>query len=230
MVVIISILRFFMISIIAKTRTMRAIASTKRSGNSKHQITRTCNAVCDSLHSNVLVYPAPVAAFSANRTRTFIEDPEFLFSNRSSGANRFQWHINGKDSGVAINLRFVAGDTGLYRVLLSAFNAEGCWATAALNVKVFRLFRVFLPNAFTPGNDALNEHFKPEGTAISAFTMNIYNRWGQLVYQGNERHPFSGMDFNGQKLPDAVYIVVLEVISDQGERAFLNGSIHLIRK
>ena len=209
---------------------MRAIADTKRSGNSKNQITRTCNSVCDSLNSNVLVYPAPVAAFSANRTRTFIEDPEFLFSNRSSGANRFQWHINGMDSGVAINLRFVAGDTDLYRVLLRAFNSEGCWDTTALNLRVVQLFRVFLPNAFTPGNDALNELLEPGGTGIDKYCIKVYTRWGQLVYQGNERQPFTGVDVNGQKLPDSVYIVVFEVISDQGERTFLHGSIHLIRK
>jgi len=187
------------------------------------------NSVCDSLHSNVLVYPAPVAAFSANRTRTFIEDPEFLFSNRSSGANRFQWHINGIDSGGAINLRFVAGDTGLYRVLLSAFNAEGCWDTAALNVKVFRLFRVFLPNAFTPGNDALNDTFEPEGTAISSFTMNVYNRWGQLVFKANEKTPFTGLDGQGNPLPEGVYVVSAVIESNYGERIFLNTSVHLLR-
>jgi len=187
------------------------------------------SAVCDSLSSSLLVYPAPVAAFTANRTRTFIEDPEFLFSNQSSGADRFRWQINGSDSGLARNLRFVAGDTGLYRILLNAFSPDGCWDSAAMQVRVVQLFRIFLPNAFTPGNDQLNESYEPKGTAIGTYTLRVYNRWGQQVFEADPQHPFTGRDRQGRLLPEGVYAVTAIVQSVHGERAFLQTTVHILR-
>jgi len=187
------------------------------------------SAVCDSLSSSLLVYPAPVAAFTANRTRTFIEDPEFLFSNQSSGADRFRWQINGSDSGLARNLRFVAGDTGLYRILLNAFSPDGCWDSAAMQVRVVQLFRIFLPNAFTPGNDQLNESYEPKGTAIGTYTLRVYNRWGQQVFEADPQHPFTGRDQLGRPLPEGVYAVTAIVQSVHGERAFLQTTVHVLR-
>ena len=186
-------------------------------------------SVCDSLNSSLRIYPAPVAAFSANKTRTFIEYPDFSFSNTSSGAVRYQWQVNGSDSGMAYNLRFVAGDTGFFRILLSAFSAEGCWDTASLQVRVVQLFRIFLPNAFTPGNDQLNEVYAPSGTAIGSYTMRIFNRWGQMVYLADEKHPFTGHDHSGRPLPEGVYAVSAEVRSVHGERAFLQTTVHVLR-
>ena len=186
-------------------------------------------SVCDSLSSSLRIYPAPVAAFSANKTRTFIEYPDFSFSNTSSGALRYQWQVNGSDSGTAFNLRFVAGDTGFFRILLSAFSAEGCWDTASLQVRVVQLFRIFLPNAFTPGNDRLNEVYAPSGTAIGSYTMRIFNRWGQMVYLADEKHPFTGHDHSGRPLPEGVYAVSAEVRSVHGERAFLQTTVHVLR-
>jgi hypothetical protein len=187
------------------------------------------SAVCDSLSSGLLVYPAPVAAFTANRTRTFIEDPEFLFTNHSSGANRYRWQINGSDSGQARNLRFMAGDTGLYHIVLSAFNSEGCSDTAAMQVRVVQLFRIFLPNAFTPGNDQLNETYQPQGTAIASYNLLVYNRWGQLVFRADEHNPFTGLDHQGTPLPQEVYIISAQIRSVHGDKAYLNTTVHLLR-
>jgi hypothetical protein len=187
------------------------------------------SAVCDSLSSGLLVYPAPVAAFTANRTRTFIEDPEFLFTNHSSGANRYRWQINGSDSGQARNLRFMAGDTGLYHIVLSAFNSEGCSDTAAMQVRVVQLFRIFLPNAFTPGNDQLNETYQPQGTAIASYNLFVYNRWGQLVFRADENNPFTGLDHQGTPLPQEVYIISAQIRSVHGDKAYLNTTVHLLR-
>jgi gliding motility-associated-like protein len=94
---------------------------------------------------------------------------------------------------------------------------------------VVQLFRIFLPNAFTPGNDRLNEVYAPSGTAIGSYTMRIFNRWGQMVYLADEKHPFTGHDHSGRPLPEGVYAVSAEVRSVHGERAFLQTTVHVLR-
>jgi hypothetical protein len=186
--------------------------------------------LCSRLTTRLTVYPKPEAVFSTERTLRVVEDPVFLLENRSNGAVRYQWQINGHDSSTAFNLRFVAGDTGFYRVLLRAFNSEGCWDTTALNLRVVQLFRVFLPNAFTPGNDQLNDLFEPAGSGFRHYQIQVFSRWGELVFKGDERHPFRGLDLNHRTLPDGVYAVSVAVTSETGEKLYLSGTVHLLRK
>jgi gliding motility-associated-like protein len=45
---------------------------------------------------------------------------------------------------------------------------------------------LFIPNAFTPNHDGLNDHFRAIGSSISEFHMMIFNRWGELIFQSDE--------------------------------------------
>jgi gliding motility-associated-like protein len=44
----------------------------------------------------------------------------------------------------------------------------------------------YIPTAFTPNEDGLNETFRPQGYEIDNFTMSIFNRWGELVYSTDD--------------------------------------------
>ncbi|MFN7300391.1 MAG: gliding motility-associated C-terminal domain-containing protein, partial [Bacteroidota bacterium] len=112
---------------------------------------------------------------------------------------------------------------------LNAFSPDGCWDSAAMQVRVVQLFRIFLPNAFTPGNDQLNESYEPKGTAIGTYTLRVYNRWGQQVFEADPQHPFTGRDRQGRLLPEGVYAVTAIVQSVHGERAFLQTTVHILR-
>ena len=46
--------------------------------------------------------------------------------------------------------------------------------------------KVFIPNAFTPNGNNLNELFKPEGIFIANYTMKIFNRWGEKIFHWND--------------------------------------------
>ncbi len=56
---------------------------------------------------------------------------------------------------------------------------------------------LFIPNAFTPGTDGINDIFKAEGTNIVDFELTIYNRWGEVVWQGVGIDSFWDGSFRG---------------------------------
>lgn len=60
----------------------------------------------------------------------------------------------------------------------------------------------FIPNAFSPNGDGLNDKFGPSTFGIESYSMSIYGRWGEKLYSGSE--PWHGA-FNGQTVMDGVY-------------------------
>lgn len=72
---------------------------------------------------------------------------------------------------------------------------------------VYDDFALYIPNAFSPNEDGLNEVFMPicSGFMNEAFQFEIYNRWGERIFATSEM----GKGWNGDKAPQGVYTWVL---------------------
>ena len=110
---------------------------------------------------------------------------------------------------------------------LQVENADGCRAEATVRVTVRQ--QIWIPDAFTPNGDGLNEVWELKGIdAYPNAELTIYNRWGQVVFHTNEgyRQPFAGT-FNNQNLPNGAYGYTLRPTPGQAER--ISGVVLLIR-
>jgi gliding motility-associated-like protein len=84
---------------------------------------------------------------------------------------------------------------------------------------------VILPSAFSPNGDALNEIYRPLTLGIVSYQMEIYNRWGQLIYSGDE----SQIGWDGNNAPQGVYVVKIQGIDNQHYFHSYVGSVTLVR-
>jgi gliding motility-associated-like protein len=90
--------------------------------------------------------------------------------------------------------------------------------------------RFFIPNAYTPNENSLNERFQPEGMYyLQSYEMKIYNRYGQKIYDNNECLNSWDGTFNGEIVSDGVYAYSINVVDLKGEVCTFNGTIHLMR-
>ena len=122
-------------------------------------------------------------------------------------------------------------ETGDYEVLLSS--SAGCDSLVMLNLE---LYDIFIPSAFTPNDDGINDIFTLMGGdgLLWIKQMTVFNRWGKVVFQGND---FKGNDpnlgWNGwsPKGPEAegVYVFTASLIYDDGQARTVSGSITLLR-
>ncbi len=89
---------------------------------------------------------------------------------------------------------------------------------------------VFVPNAFTPDGNNLNEKFKAVASGVRFMRLYIYNQWGELVYDSGQdsENGWNG-ECKGRPAPSGIYIYKLQIEGYQGEERSLNGTIHLIR-
>lgn len=90
-----------------------------------------------------------------------------------------------------------------------------------------------IPNAFTPNGDGDNDYFFPRtllSKSVSSFKMQIFNRWGQLVFE-TTRTDGRGWDgrFNDKDQPMGVYIYVVDVVYTNSRQERYEGNVTLVR-
>lgn len=178
----------------------------------------------------VWVYPVPVAGFDIQPVDgTTILDPVIRLLDRSTGATQY-WYDMGDGSNLyqTSNVSHTYTDSGWYRLRQWVQNDYGCRDSAEDRVQVRYVFTLHVPTAFTPGRDGKNDVFAPKGMGIRQYKMEIYSRWGELIYRTLNSEPWDGT-FKGQPVSSDVYVVSLDVIDFQGVRHWYNNTFHLIR-
>lgn len=88
---------------------------------------------------------------------------------------------------------------------------------------------IYVPNAFTPNADGFNEFWRIQGTFIQTFSVRIYSRWGEVIFESNDiDRSWDGTD-NGRQAPEGVYVYLLKVTDTSGEAYERGGTVTLIR-
>ncbi len=116
-----------------------------------------------------------------------------------------------------------------YKVI--GFGEEGCRDSAYVSIKVFKTGpSVFVPTAFTPNNDGLNDLLIPVAAGISHIEyFSIYNRWGQLVFSTSMAGKGWDGRVNGQMQTSNTFIWVVKAVDYTGKPYFRKGMVTLIR-
>jgi gliding motility-associated-like protein len=110
--------------------------------------------------------------------------------------------------------------------VLSVSSTNGC-GTATDTMKVFVFKDIYIPSAFTPNNDGLNDTWNiPALNAFPEFELKVFNRQGQLIYQNkNSNIPWDGR-YKGEAQPAGVYVYYVDLKVPGGKR---KGTLTLIR-
>jgi gliding motility-associated-like protein len=116
----------------------------------------------------------------------------------------------------------------LYTVL--AQNAFGCSATDDIKIKVYEGPEIYVPNAFTPGDDGLNDVLIPAVIGMKAFHyFSVFNRYGQMVYTTATTGVGWDGTFKSARQPVGTYTWMAEAIDYRGNIIQRSGTVILIR-
>lgn len=120
-------------------------------------------------------------------------------------------------------------DQQLFRYRIIAYPQGGAGASYS-NFFVFqREATVFVPDAFSPNDDNINDKFAPKGQFLDTSKLIIYNRWGQPLFETN--NAFDGWDgkINGQPASEGTYIYRIEIKDSLGKGFVKTGTLLLAR-
>ena len=121
-------------------------------------------------------------------------------------------------------------DSGVMSVSLTVTDRFGCEKDTVKQFRVLPITKMFIPNAFSPNANGLNEVFKPYGIAyVLRYQMQIYNRWGELLYITQDLHQGWDGTYRGVDVPEGVYMYNISYIGLGNQLENRSGSITLLR-
>jgi gliding motility-associated-like protein len=159
--------------------------------------------------------------------------PTISFNDLSQNANQWAWFLGEKRFASRQNPVYTFRDTGLQKIRLVTNNQYGCMDSVTKFIDVVPEITYFLPNAFTPNNDAINDGFKGKGytEGIQRFSLKIWNRWGEKIFEtANPDESWNGRKYNtGEDSPQGVYLCIVNYVSPRGQPYEIKGYATLIR-
>jgi len=187
------------------------------------------------------VFPNPHADFAIRpETVKLPEDPIYT-TNLSFEADSYLWNFGDGANSTEFEPSHIYMDTGRYDIILVANTDKGCTDTVKYEniVEVIDGNEILIPNAFTPSLDGptggsrysngRNDVFYPVTEGVIAYNMQIYNRWGELLFSTEDTNMGWDGYYNGRLCSPDVYIYKIDFKFIDGREVMKFGDIALIR-
>lgn len=184
--------------------------------------------------SLICVTADPIADFTTPNFTAQLNSPEFSFTNQSDNATNYSWNFGDGSQSNATNPTHTYPEiSGSYEVMLIAINEFGCRDTITKTVYIDEVLIFYVPNAFTPDGDEYNNAFKPvfhSGFDPFSFSMSIYNRWGEKLFESrNDQVGWDGT-FGGNSCQDGIYTWTMTFKDSKTDRRYeYQGHVTIIR-
>jgi gliding motility-associated-like protein len=180
----------------------------------------------------ITVYPRPVAGFSVEPTTTSIVNPIVTTTDLSSGANFWNWNFGDGDTTLLHNPgSHTYKDTGTYVIRQIVSTLHSCIDTAYETITIEPEFLFYIPNAFTPNGDGVNDFFSGKGMFIKEYEMMIFDRWGNLIFYSDDiNKPWDGRANQGSGVAQQdVYIYSVKITDINKRKHNYRGIVTLVR-
>jgi len=190
-----------------------------------YQLIRLVTSGCaDTANINLVVLPKVVA----NAGPDGIAAINFPYQLIGSGAGQYSWEPNSvlNDPNIANPIATIQSNTTF---VLTVINNAGCSETDTVNIKAYVGPEVYLPTAFTPNGDRLNEKIKPICVGISRFDyFRIFNRYGTLLFETNKIGEGWDGYYKGKRQSSGNYISTVKVKDVTGKEFIKTSNLLLI--
>lgn len=150
------------------------------------------DSVIQVFDNAVVVHPNPIPGFTITPQQVDILNPETTIADSSYGSTGCHYFMSDGGEYYGCDFDYLWTESGFQTITQHVVNEFGCTADVTGTV-IVNGFIFFAPNSFTPDFDGLNDGWKPELTGISKYDLQIYNRWGELIFRTDDpKKPWFG--------------------------------------
>lgn len=151
------------------------------------------------------------------------------YVNLSPSYTSYLWDFGNGESSSNRNDHVYYQDSSIYNVTLTVTDSMGCKNSMTQKIQIYYPYSLYIPNAFTPNGDGVNDYFMPNLTSVVSVEFSIYNRWGQVIYSSSELRPRWDGTYNGIPSPNDIYTYKIQVVSILEEMETFTGHVTLYR-
>ncbi len=195
-------------------------------------------------NQTVTVYAKPFASFDARPDVVYVPDTELTTFNFSTGANQYSWDFGDGGKSTDEEPKYIYKIEGIYDITLIAMYDHGnkivCSDTLKHQVVAKQGGVTKVPNAFTPnpagpsggvaGSGSFNDVFLPIVKGAEEYNLQIFDRWGNIIFESNSTQiGWDGYNVDGKLLPAGVYVYKLTIRLSDGQRSTQIGDVTMIR-
>ena len=167
---------------------------------------------------NIFLKPPPVV--DIGRDTSLCTNQGIVLNSGNASADTYLWNTGQTTQSIFVKT------VGEYSVTVTE---NSCIAADTVKVN-WGDCEVFIPSAFTPNNDGLNDYFGvSNGFAFKYFFLQIFDKWGQPVFSTTNISQKWDGNYQKAKMPNGTYLWILHFVNSKSERKFLNGTVILIR-
>jgi len=181
-------------------------------------ITNKCGSAEDSIRFRVSHYPVVDLGMDTILCGNFA-----LTLDAGNPGATYIWEPTGE-----VSQKIIAKEQTIYSVRV--INEDGCESSDDFEIGSDCISTYYVPSAFSPNGDNLNDLFLPELVNYEDYEMLIMNRWGEIIFRTN--NALEGWDGNylGKEAPPGVYVYSMRfVTTENGEYVTVSGALNLLR-
>ena len=184
--------------------------------------------------SNTLVvnaWPKPVANFDSEYLLSRGLETDWKFTNLSTNADNYSWSFQDGQFASGTGPHFMTfSSTGDFLVRLLISNNYGCYDSTEKYIFLKPELLFYVPNAFSPNLDGLNEGFKGSSSfGIENYRMRIIDRWGAIIFETtNPDEAWDGSGHNGAPPLEGVYAYQIYFRYVDGNLYVYKGTVTLL--
>lgn len=200
----------------------------------------TIDSICVGPYTfskTINVNPIPDVDFYTNpETGSFENSTINFYSTSSNDITNWYWNFN--DIASDENYSFQENpfhtfkNPGTFNVSLIASSDIGCLDSVSKKIIIKDIFTFYMPNAFTPDGDNINDSFGPKGRNVDSenYEMYIYDRWGEEIFRSQDVSLFwDGKVKGGKDAPIGVYAWLIITKEIEGRSHAYSGYVTIIK-
>ena len=175
-------------------------------------------------------YKWPLANFEYSPGNSSLEQPVIFFTDNSKNTTQWTWNFDDTESSYLQNPAHSYEMADIYNVQLIASNPGGCSDSITKKISVSPYDFIKLPSAFSPNGDGKNETFRILNAGnIELIEFKIFNRWGNLVFETNNKEEAWDGKRRGEYQNSGTYIYYIKGRKSSGEITEIKGNFTLLR-
>jgi gliding motility-associated-like protein len=178
-----------------------------------------------TINDYIQIFPAAEVSYSISPRVTTLLNSAVEFKNTTPNCLTQTWDLGAVGNFTDVKFTHNFESVGVYPVMLTVATENGCVETVTDSVIIEENYVIYIPNSFTPNGDGLNDSFIAIGGGIKDFKMEIYNRWGNLIYTTSSLDkPWDGVGHGQDNYLWKVYLK-----DSKGTDREMIGSVTLLR-
>ncbi|HSY77902.1 MAG TPA: PKD domain-containing protein, partial [Bacteroidia bacterium] len=190
--------------------------------------------VSKSIPNMITVFSNPVAKFTWSPQPVTSLDPTVTFVDQSTdnyGIVSWAWAFGDATDSLSTNKNtsHTYLDTGKFCPSLVVVNKHGCRDTVDHCLDVQPQYTIYIPNAFTPDANGVNDYFAPKGDYIKNFEMWIFDRWGQQIFHTTDIYTGWDGTIHGNRVQEDTYVYLIYATDPTNLQHSYLGRVSVVR-